>query len=766
MRIPDYKTWSELIRTQSISGRHDEVLSIFLSKLRHPFGFKPDHLVLQTALKSCAILPALNVGRVLHSFVVKLGHLSCLSVSKGLLNVYAKNKAYNDCKKLFNQMPKHDPVVWNIMLAGLAGPQIHDVEVMRLVYNMHACQETELSPVSIAIVLPVCARLGCLNAGKSIHSYAVKSGWASETLVGNSLVSMYAKCGMVHDGAYASFCEIYDKDVISWNALIAGFAENGFYNDAYVFFRRMLLGCVAPNYATLASILPICAALDRDIAYGLGRELHAYALRHNELQKDVFVINALMSFYFRMGQMLEPDSVTLVSVLPACAHLQNLWAFITMSQRDLISWNSMLDAFAESGYELKLVNILYQLFEEGLRPDSITLLTLIRFYGSISQLSKVKEAHGYLLRACICQNNTQPTLGYMTCNLQAEACKVLEGMSQNDLATRNLMIRAYAENNCLEQAVALLFKLQVQGMKPDATTIMSILPMCAKMASTHMLRQCHGYMVRAGIEDVQLKGSMIDVYSKCGNLSLANKLFWSSSYKDLVMFTALIGGYAMHGTGKEALVLFKQMLVLGMRPDHVVLTAILSACSHAGLVDEGLKIFHSIEKFYGVKPTMEQYGCVVDLLARQGKIKDAYNFVIEMPMKANANIWSILLGACRTYHEVELNKKWDGVFEIRKMMRSKDLKKPAGCSWIEVDRRRRIFVSGDYSHPETNAIYFTLMALDKKDRHSCLLDKCNRTAVKIEKRVAEAKSPVKLFHGALIKVVSFITSDGLQQSVR
>lgn len=855
MQISDFKTWCELIRSQSICGKHDKVLSVFLSRLHHPFGFRPDHLVLQAALKACAVLPALSVGRALHSLIVKLGHLSCLSVSKGLLNVYAKAKAFNDCKKLFDQLPKRDTVVWNIILAGLAGSQVHSDEMMRLVSRMHTCQETELNSVSLAIILPVCACLKSLNAGKSLHAYAIKTGCSSETLVGNSLVSMYAKCGLMHDGAYACFREIDTKDVISWNALISGFAENGFYNDAYVVFKRMLLGPVAPNNATLTSILPVCSTLNRDIAYSLGKQVHAYALKHVELQKDVFVVNALMSFYLRMGilegaktlfsrmnsrdlvswnvliggfasnneysdaihlfhnlvseQMLEPDSVTLISVLPSCAHLQNLRmvkqihgyivqypalhydtavsnalissyakcndlessfrTFMMISQGDLISWNSMLDAFAESGCEFRLVTLLWQLFAEGLRPDSITMLTLIQFYGSVSILSKVKETHSYLLRACLCQNKTQPTLdnalldayakcgrvdyaqkifeiimdeGRLTYNNRAGACKVLDGMSQSDSMTWNLMIRAYVENNCLEEAVALLSKFQFRGVKSDAITMMSILPMCAKMASAHFLKQCHGYMLRACIEDVHLKATMIDLYSKCGSLTSAHKLFCSSSSKDLVMFTALIGGYAMHSMAKEALLVFKHMLMEGLRPDHVVLTTILSACSHAGLVDEGLKVFHSIEKVYGLKPTMEQYGCIVDLLARQGKIKDAYTFVTKMPMNANANIWSILLGACKTYHEVEVSQivadqlftsddsdigsfvaisnlhaadeKWDGVSEIRKLMKIRDLKKPAGCSWIEVDRQRRIFVSGDSSYPETDAIYNTLMALDKK----------------------------------------------------
>ena len=849
MYIPDLRTWSDLIRVHSVGGNHEDVLSLFVSKVRHPFALKPDQVVLQAALKSCAVLSALNLGRVIHSLAVKLGHLSCLSVSKGLLNLYAKTKAFNDTKKLFDQLPKSDPVVWNIVLAGLSSSQVHDVEVMKLVYNMHTHGEPKPNPVTLAIIFPACARLERVIAGKSIHSYALKSGWTSDTLVGNALISMYAKCGVVHDGAYASFSEIRDKDVVSWNAIIAGFAENGFHKDAYTVFRHMLLGPVAPNYSTIASMLPIFTALNKDIAYRLGRELHAYALRRTELQENVFVLNALLSFYLRIGLMPEAeamfdrmgsrdliswnamisgyasnneylkvfhlfcellteqrivlDSVTLITVLPAVANLHNFRmlkqihgyifqhpgfsgdiavsnalissyakcedldssyrTFMLMPQRDLISWNSMLDALAGNGSELHLVDLLRQMLEEGFAPDSITILTLVQFYASISRLSKVKEAHGYVLRADLSQSSAQPTLGNALLDAYAKsgsvdyaqrifamllgkrissrcegdaAQKKLECVSQTDLMACNLMIRAYIENDCHEEAFALFSELPVQHVKLNAATFMSLLSLCAKVASVQLLRQCHGSMVRACMEDIQLKGTLIDAYSKCGSASLADKLFWSSAHKDLVMFTALISGYAMHGMGMQALDIFKHMIESGVKPDHVALTAVLSACSHAGLVDEGLRIFYSIEKAYGMKPTLEQYGCILDLLARQGKVKDAYSLLIQMPVKANAKIWGILLSACRTYHEVELGQivsvhllnakdndigsyvtmsnihaagsKWEGVREIRELIKTRNLKKPAGCSWIEVDRMRSTFKSGDFSHPEVSAILTVL----------------------------------------------------------
>ena len=208
------------------------------------------------------------------------------------------------------------------------------------------------------------------------------------------------------------------------------------------------------------------------------------------------------------------------------------------------------------------------------------------------------------------------------------------------------------------------------------------------------------------------------------------------------MFTAMIGGYAMHGMSEEALWIFSHMLKLGIQPDHIIFTSILSACSHAGRVDEGLKIFYSIEKLHGMKPTVEQYACVVDLLARGGRISEAYSLLTSLPIESNANLLGTLLGACKTHHEVELGRivanqlfkieandignyivlsnlyaadaRLDGVMKVRRMMRNKDLKKPAGCSWIEVERTNNIFVAGDCSHPQRSIIYSTLQTLDRQ----------------------------------------------------
>ncbi|KAF2283153.1 hypothetical protein GH714_043483 [Hevea brasiliensis] len=840
-----------------------------------------DHRVLACILKSCAALSSIKWGKALHSSILKIGHLSSHDVLKVLLNMYAKCGALSDCKKLFGEVGycDHDPVFWNILLSGFAGSRNYDAEALRLFNRMHVSNEVKPSSVTAAIILPVCARMRDIYAGKCVHCYMIKVGMETHTLVGNSLVSMYAKCGLVHNDAYVAFDSINDKDVISWNAIIAGFSENKLMDNAFRLFILMLKSKIKPNHATIANILPVCASLDRNIAYCFGKEIHCYALRHNELLADVSVCNALVSFHLIVGRLKEaellfqrmelkdliswnaiisgyafngewskalelfqellssemsgPDSVTLVSILPACAQLKNLkvgreihsyvlrhpylcqdtsignalvsfyakcdsieaayHTFLMISIKDLISWNSMLDAFAESGHNIKFLELLHWMLKEGIRPDSITILTILHFCAYLLKVDKVKETHCYSLRHGLLLSDVEPTTrnavldtyakcgnieyafkvfenlsnnrnlvtfnsmisGYVKCGLYDDACMIFNKMTATDLTTWNLMIRGYAENDCPDQAFSLFHQLQARGMKPDAVTIMSLLPACAQIASVHLVKQCHGYVVRACFDDVHLEGALLDVYAKCGSIGYASKLFQSNAGRDLVIFTAMVGGYAMHGMGVEALGIFSHMLELGTKPDHIIITAVLSACRHAGLVDEGLKIFYSIEKLHGMSPTMEQYSCVVDLLARGGRIHDAYSFVTGMPIEANANVWGTLLGACRMYHEVELGRavaehlfkieaknignyvllsnlfaadaRWDEVMEIRKLMKMRYLKKPAGCSWIEVERRKNVFVAGDSSHPQRSNIYTILSTLDLQIKESFQLNQQPRS---------------------------------------
>ncbi|CAN1196598.1 Putative pentatricopeptide repeat-containing protein At5g08490 [Linum perenne] len=620
--------------------------------------------------------------------------------------------------------------------------------------------ETRPNYATIANVLPVCASLDKDIAycfGKEIHGYVLRNNeFLKDVSIYNALVSFYLRVGQT-ELAELLFRRMEFKDLVSWNAIIGGYASNAKWLKALEVFDELLtVEMVEPDTVTFVSVLPACAQL-KDLKRG--RETHAYVLRNRGLYLDTSVANALINFYAKCDD------------LKAAYHI-----FSMITRRDIISWNSILDAFAGRG-DKQFAGILEFMFRERFIPDSITILSVIQFCDNISREDKVKEAHSYSIRHHFLESDEQPKVGnailsayaqcgnieyalkvfqslsekrnlisfnsmissYVNHGLHDEAHTIFSSMPRMDLTTWNLMVRAYAENDCPVQAVSLFNDLLAQGMKPDEVTIMSLLPVCAQFSCGHLIKVCHAYVIRSSLDDARLKGALLDVYAKCGSLGYARKLFKSTPHKDLVLYTSMIGGYAMHGMGKEAVATFCRMLELGVNPDHVIITAVLSACSHSGLVNEGLEIFYSVEKVYKMKPTVEQYCCVVDLLARGGRIGDAYTLARGMPNGGNANVWGALLGACKTHHEVEMgntvadtlfrmeannignyvvlsnifaaDERWDKVVEVRKLMKSRDLRKPAGCSWIEVDRRECVFVSGDTSHPRRNCIYEMLSSL-------------------------------------------------------
>ncbi|XP_074362684.1 putative pentatricopeptide repeat-containing protein At5g08490 [Apium graveolens] len=190
--------------------------------------------------------------------------------------MYAKCNVFDDCVKLFRQNKINDAVTWNIVLSGFSGSRIHDSEVMRLFFKIHTAEDLKPTFVTIAIILPVCARARALGAGRSVHSYAIKNGLESDTLVKNLLVSMYTKSGLICDESIVVFHIITEKDVVLWNAMISGFAKNKFTGEAFKLFYWMLKESVIPNYATIANILPVCASLKVDAAYRFGKEIHNY----------------------------------------------------------------------------------------------------------------------------------------------------------------------------------------------------------------------------------------------------------------------------------------------------------------------------------------------------------------------------------------------------------------------------------------------------------------------------------------------------------
>jgi len=324
-----------------------------------------------------------------------------------------------------------------------------------------------------------------------------------------------------------------------------------------------------------------------------------------------------------------------------------------------------------------------------------------------------------------------------------EALKLFKEMPHRTVVAWNAMIAGFVQNGHGEEALKLFQQMQLTGVRPDSKTFASILPVFANFAALELGREIHGRIIRSGFQsEVVVVNALIDMYAKCGSRMKARQLFDKMYQRNVVSWTAMIAGYAMHGFVEEALKLFEKMKQSGMNPNSVTLVCVLSACSHAGLVNEGYYHFKSISENYHITPVMEHYSCMVDLLGRAGRLHEAQEFINNMPITPDAAVWSCLLSACRMHNNLQLGEytaerifqlgckdaapyvllsniyatagRWDDIKKVRKLMKDRGIKKTPGCSWIEINKHVHAFLVGDRSHPQMQKIYLELERLSRE----------------------------------------------------
>lgn len=313
---------------------------------------------------------------------------------------------------------------------------------------------------------------------------------------------------------------------------------------------------------------------------------------------------------------------------------------------------------------------------------------------------------------------------YAKCGSFEVACQLFDEMSERDVVSWSSIICAYAQSGLVFEVLILFHQMQLADVSPDAVTVGDVLQACASLAALQQGKKIHGYVIKSGLEsDVSVGSALINMYAKCGSLEIACQLFDKMGTKNVVSWSAMISGYGMHGHGEHAVAVFAQMQQTDVKPDHIAFLSVLSACSHAGLVDEGRKYFDCMIREHGVMPWLDHFACMVDLLGRAGNLDEAEDFIKKMPVEPNIGVWLSLLGACRVHRNIEIGERtaeqllaidsanvecymllsniyadagrWDDVTKVRKAMKERGLKKIPGCSLIEINNMIHTFFVGD-----------------------------------------------------------------------
>ncbi|XP_057841551.2 pentatricopeptide repeat-containing protein At5g16860 [Cryptomeria japonica] len=741
------------IKTLCDEWKLDEAIHVLDTMDRH--GISADLHAYDLLLRACADIQSLEHGKKIHMHILNNNRIKQNAfLGNSLVNMYVVCGKFENPREVFDEIPERNVQFWNAVIREYVNYGRFD-EAVSVFYKM-----TEVGALpnnyTFPLVLKACAGLGELEQGKDIHENIMRYGFESDIFVRNSLVNMYGRCGSM-ECARQIFDNILQRDVVSWNSMIAALAQNGYGNDALEMFRKMQVEEVKPDVVTFVSVLPACSL---SAAVHEGLQVHGYVIKRG-YELDISVGNAVMDMYAKCGKIADArqmfEKMTAKDVISwnvmvagyaqngNCGYAQDLLRQMQVEgiKLNVVTWSAMIAGYAQNGFGNEALELFHQMQLSGVEPNCVTFCALLSGCALLEALQEGKEIHNYIVRCGLRSNLLVGTAlidMYAKCKNIEDARHVFDRMSERNAVSWTVMIGGYALNGNATDALILFSQMQQLDIKPSSVTIACTLPACALLAAVRKAKEIHAYTLRSGFESVVIVvNSLIDVYAKCGNIDLARQVFDKITEKNVISWTAMIAGYGMHGLGKEALLVFDQMQQTSTKPDNVTYIAVLSACSHSGLVDEGWRHFDSLSRDHCLTPRAEHYACMADLLGRSGFLNEALEFIKKIPLEPSADVWGALLGACRTHHSVDIAEsvvkhlfelepensgpyillsnmyaevgRWNDVAKVRKHMKDKGLKKRPGCSWIEVKNKVNIFYVADRSHPQTEKIYAMLESL-------------------------------------------------------
>ncbi|XP_011622362.2 LOW QUALITY PROTEIN: pentatricopeptide repeat-containing protein At3g22690-like [Amborella trichopoda] len=608
--------------------------------------------------------------------------------------------------------------------------------------------------ITVVSLLYSCSRLEYLDLGRWVHGIILKRGILTDFFVAAGLIDMYAKCRCL-DGAYLVFNKMTERNVGCWNAMIDGFAKSSDLLSAKLLFDRMdqrdivswnvmisayvsmKLGEEAislfktlllerelkPNDITMLSVVSACAKLGN---LKTAKWVHGFITEY-EICLSIGLYNALIDMYSRCGS-LE----------------LSLLVFNNMPQRDHISWNTMISNYVREKHFEEALSLFRAMRMSCLKPDEVSIGIILKVFMEVRDFEMARSIYAHIekigmiqdgvignslidmyakrgpiddasklfflmpSRDIVCWNTM--IAGYLRHGDIEFAQTLFDQMPSKDLLSWNTMITGYAQFGLTNRALALF---STMPLKPDKVTTVSLISACSQMGDAGLGSCFHAILIRTGIEhDLVIDNALITCMLSAG-AHVAHRIFASVRQNDrnVSTWSAMISGLAMHGHAFKAIELFHAMQKAGCPPDDITFVALLSACSHAGLIEEGEELFNSMSQVYGITPSVEHYGCMVDLLGRAGLLDKAVEVVRNMPMKPEASVLSALLGACRIHGNTELAEsvikrfeleeiecegiyllisnvyaaasKWNEVGSVRKLMRVRGFrKKEAGHSLI------------------------------------------------------------------------------------
>ncbi|KAL1195043.1 Pentatricopeptide repeat-containing protein [Cardamine amara subsp. amara] len=703
------------------SGENRNALKLF-TDVHRCTTLRPDQYSVSVAITASGYLRDTIFGGQVHCYAIRSGILCHSHVSNTLLSLYARSGNLVSLKKIFDEIKEPDVYSWTTLLSAsfkLGGieyafevfdkmPERDDVAVWNAMIT--GCKESGYDGTSIelfremqklgvrhdkfgfATVLSMCY-FGSLDFGKQVHSLVIKAGFLVASSVVNALITMYFNCQVVCDArlVFEEADVVSVRDQVTYNVFIDGLA--GFKKEeSFLMFRKMLEDGLRVTDLTFVSVLSSCSYA------AMGHQVHGLAIKTGH-ERYTLVGNSTMTMYSSFKDFGSAHKV-----------------FESLVEKDLVTWNTMISSFNQANLGESAMLVYKRMHRIVVKPDEFTFGSLL---SSSLDLDVLEMVQACVIKFGLCSKieiSNALISAYSKHGEIAKANLLFERSLKKNLISWNTIISGFYYNGFpfegLERFSSLLESEVL--ILPDAYTLTTLLSICVDISSLILGKQTHAYVLRHGLfKETLIGNALINMYSQCGTLQKSLDVFNQMSEKDVVSWNSLISSYARHGEGELAVLTYKTMQdERKVNPDAATFATVLSGCSHAGLVKEGLEIFNSMVELHGVIPNVDHFSCLVDLLGRAGYLDEAERLVTisEKTIGYRVDVWWALFSACAAHGDLKLGKMvarllmekekndpsvyvqlsniyagaglWKEAEETREAMNMIGAMKQRGCSWM------------------------------------------------------------------------------------
>ncbi|KAJ7954868.1 Pentatricopeptide repeat-containing protein [Quillaja saponaria] len=586
-----------------------------------------------------------------------------------------------------------------------------------------------------------------LNHLKQVHAQILRSKLENSNSVLLKLVLSSCTLSTSLDYALSVFCQIQNPETHLCNKFLRELSRSTKPEKTLLVYEKMRRdGLTMDRF----SFPPLLKAVARVSGFSVGSEIHGLASKMG-FYSDPFIQTGLVGMYAACGQIMEARLV-----------------FDKMSHRDVVTWNIMIEGYCQSGLFDDVLELFEEMKSSGVEADQMILCTILSACGRARNLSYGKAVHEFIMENNIAIDShlqsaivnmysscgamdlarqiydqissknvvvsTAMVSGYSKFGQVEDARLIFNQMIKKDLVCWSAMISGYAKSDQPQEALKLFNEMRHLGIVPDQITMLSAISACAHLGALDQAKWIHIFVNKNGFGGaLSVNNALIDMYAKCGSLDRARGVFENMPRKNVVSWSSIINAFAMHGDANNAISFFHKMKEKNIEPNGVTFVGVLYACSHAGLVEEGKKIFSSMTSEHGIIPEHKHYGCMVDLYCRANLLREALELIETMPLAPNIVIWGSLMASCQIHGEVELGefsakrilevepdhdgalivlsnlyareRRWEDVGQMRKLMSRKGIFKEKACSRIELNNEIHQFFMADRYHKQADQIY-------------------------------------------------------------